>query len=62
MGMAVAARRRQLWSNAMAKGWIVSRCAPWGMKNTPVLYLKLMDSVSKKKIEKTGRGLDTTLL
>lgn len=59
----------------MAKGWIVSHCAPWGMKNTPVLYLKLMDSVSENKkkkkkkkearaceIEEMGRGLDTTLL
>lgn len=34
------------------------------MKNTPLLYLKLMDSVSekKKKDEKMGRGLDTSLL
>lgn len=52
MGMTMAARRCQLWSNAMAKGWIVSHCAPWGMKNTPVLYLKLMDSVSENKKKK----------
>lgn len=57
MGMTMAAGRRQSWSNAMAKGWIVSHCAPWGMKNTLVLYLKLMDSVSEnKKKEKKIRS------
>lgn len=45
-----------VWSNAMAKGWIVSRCTPWGMKNTPLLYLKLMDSVSEKKKKRREDG------
>lgn len=49
MEMTTAARRHHLWSNAVAEGWIVSHCAPWGMKNTLVLYLKLMESVSENK-------------
>lgn len=57
MGLTVAAARCQSWSNAVADGWIVSHCAPWGMKNTPVLYLKLMDSASKRK-KKRCKHLD----
>lgn len=55
MAMTMAAGRRQSWSNAVAKGCIVSHCAPWGMKNTPVLYLKLMDSVSENTKKRRRR-------
>lgn len=55
MGMTMAGRRCQLWSNTMAKGRIVSCRALWRMKNAPVLYLELMDSVSENKEE---RGTD----
>lgn len=52
MGMAMASRRCQSWSNAMAKGWIVSCRTPWRMKNTHAHYLELMDSVSENNNKK----------
>lgn len=54
MGMTVACRRCQSWSNTMAKGRMVSRRAPWKMKNASALYFELMDGVSENK-EERGR-------
>lgn len=54
MGMTVACKRCQSWSNTMAKGRMVSRRAPWKMKNASALYFELMDGVSENK-EERGR-------
>ncbi len=56
MGMTVACRRCQSWSNTMAKGRTVSCRAPWKMKNAPALYLELMDGVSENKEEEEENG------
>lgn len=56
MGMTVACRRCQSWSNTMAKGRAVSCCAPWKMKYAPALYLELMDSIPENKEEEEEKG------